>query len=439
MTTNPPAATQKNDAASSAGRWAFFRQSGWMVIATVGGGLFMTAVHTVAGKKMQPDEYSAFYALLRFFIWMGIPAAGLQNVFAQQSAAALTDEKERRLVGTTKAILRAMFVLWLVTSVVILVANRQILSVLRVGNPAALWFAIALGLTTLWVPIFKGVLQGKHHFAGFGWMQIIDGVFRFATIAVLLLAFSGQAASGMAACVSGQIVTLALGFWLTRDVWTAEGTAFEWRPWLGRVIPLTFGLGAVLFITATDALFVQSTFSAETRQLYMGANLTGFAVMQFVSPIAMVMFPRVVRSVAKSETTDALRLTVALTGAVGIMAALVCTVMPTLPLRIIYATSPKMLGAAPLVPWFAWSLLPLTLSNVLLTNLLAHERYRVVPFAVIIAVGYLGTLFALGDQLRHMNDQMHAFTTVVQLLGAFSLALLIVCAWFTWGPSRQRR
>jgi O-antigen/teichoic acid export membrane protein len=241
----------------------------------------------------------------------------------------------------------------------------------------------------------------------------------------------------MAGCVSGQIVTLALGFWLTRDIWRGEGAPFKWGPWLARVIPLTFGLGAVLFITATDALFVQSTFSAETRQLYMGANLTGFAVMQFVSPIAMVMFPRVVRSVAKSEKTDAMKMTVALTAAVGIMAALVCTVMPTLPLRIIYATSPKMLGAAPLVPWFAWALLPLTLSNALLTNLLAHERYRVVPYAVVIAVAYLCTLFALGNHLVHVNDQMQAFTTVVQLLGAFSTGLFAVCAWFTWGPSRR--
>src|SRR5262249_53163867 len=140
----------------------------------------------------------------------------------------------------------------------------------------------------------------------------------------------------------------------------------------------------------------------------MGANLTGFAIMMFVSPIAMVMFPRVVRSKAKSETTDAMKLTFLLTAAVGIMAALTCMVLPTLPLRIIYAATPKMLAAAPLVPWFAWALLPLTLSNVLITNLLAHERYKVVPFAVAIAVGYLVTLFALSDRLLQMPEQMQA-------------------------------
>ncbi len=435
MTTNPPA--KETSGTSSSGRLSFFRQSGWMVIATVAGGMFMTVVHTVAAHKMESNEYSAFYSLLRFFVWLGIPAAGLQNVFAQQTAAALTAEKVHALAGTTRTILRLMFILWLVIAAFIVIAHRDILAVLKISNPAALWFAIVVGLTTFWVPILKGILQGKHHFAGFGWMQIIDGVLRFSVVAVLLIFFGGQAASGMAACVFSQLATLSLGFWLTKDIWTGEGTKIKWGPWLSRVIPLTFGLGAVLFMTATDALFVQKTFSSESRQFYMGANLTGFAIMMFVSPIAMVMFPRVVRSKAKSETTDAMMLTFLLTAAVGIMAALACTVMPTLPLRIIYAGSPKMLAAAPLVPWFAFALLPLTLSNVLITNLLAHERYKVVPFAVAIAVGYLVTLFALSDRLLQMPEQMQAFSMVVKLLGLFSLALMVVCAWFTWGTSRR--
>ena len=346
MTTEPPAPTQPNDVQKSAasGRWAFFRQSGWMVIATVGGGLFMTAVHTVAGKKMLPDEYSAFYALLRFFIWMGIPAAGLQNVFAQQSAAAFTDEKEHQLAGATRAILRAMFIFWLATSVLIFFGSREIVSVLQGWKSSGVVVGGCARLNNALGSDIQRVAARKTSFRGFGWLQIIDGVGRFAAVAVLLLAFGGQAASGMAGCVSGQIATLALGFWLTRGIWTSKGAPFQWRPWLARVVPLTFGLGRCCLSPPPMRCLCKARFRAETRQLYMGANLTGFAVMQFVSPIAMVMFPRVVRSVAKSETTDAMRLTVLLTGGVGVMAALVCTVMPTLPLHIIYASSPKMFG-----------------------------------------------------------------------------------------------
>ena len=67
---------------------AFFRQSGWLVVATVSGGVFMTATQVVANRWMTQEEYSIWFALLRVFLLMSIPSAGLQIVFAQQAAAA---------------------------------------------------------------------------------------------------------------------------------------------------------------------------------------------------------------------------------------------------------------------------------------------------------------------------------------------------------------
>ena len=46
-----------------------------------------------------------------------------------------------------------------------------------------------------------------------------------------------------------------------------------------------------------------------------------------------------------------------------------------------------------LVPWFAWGMLPLTLSMVLANALLAHSRFSVVPLLVAMAMGYGVTLF----------------------------------------------
>src|SRR5688572_7695408 len=96
-------------------RFAFFRQSGWMMIASFVGGIFLTAVHTIAAKKLGAAElgalgevldkflrpplekgpYGLFYALLVVLTYIGIPAAGLQTVIAQQTAMA-TSETERR-------------------------------------------------------------------------------------------------------------------------------------------------------------------------------------------------------------------------------------------------------------------------------------------------------------------------------------------------------
>jgi len=60
----------------------FFRQSGWLVIATGSAGFFMMATQIAANSWMQPVEYSIWFALLRIFLLMSIPSVGLQIIFA---------------------------------------------------------------------------------------------------------------------------------------------------------------------------------------------------------------------------------------------------------------------------------------------------------------------------------------------------------------------
>ena len=104
---------------------------------------------------------------------------------------------------------------------------------------------------------------------------------------------------------------------------------------------------------------------------------------------------------------------------------------PALPLKILY--SDAFLTIQPLVPWFAWCMLPLTLANVLVNNLLARGRFQVVPWLVGVALSYGGTLAWLGYSGRLVQmEQLAAFRLVIQILGAFSLILLAVGAWFTW-------
>src|SRR5215471_14205979 len=104
---------------SSTDKFAFFRQSGWMIMATVASGVFMTAVHMVVSKPMLKSEYAVFYELLRVFLLMSLPAGGLQVVFAQQAAAAVTETEEKRLSEATRAVLRGTFIIWLCMVVVV--------------------------------------------------------------------------------------------------------------------------------------------------------------------------------------------------------------------------------------------------------------------------------------------------------------------------------
>jgi hypothetical protein len=94
-------------------------------------------------------------------------------------------------------------------------------------------------------------------------------------------------------------------------------------------------------------------------------------------------------------------------------------------------------AAAPLVPWFAWALLPLVLSNVLIANLLARDRFKVVPWVVAIAGAYALTLVMLKDRLLAMPEAQ-AFKTVVGTLGGYGLLLMLTAAWFHRGRNSSK-
>jgi O-antigen/teichoic acid export membrane protein len=418
---------------SSNSKLAFFRQSSWMVIATFVGGLFMAMVHTVA-RKMGSQEYSTFVSLLRLLIIMSVPASALQTIFARQAAAVTTDHQEALLRATTRAILTWTFVIWLICGGAVLAGGRPLSRLLNVSNPAALYFTVVLVLTGLWVPLAKGLLQGKHLFGGLGWLQICDGVGRFSFMVLIVIGLGGKAAGGMFAAVVGQLFTVVLGAWLTRRLWrTRPAAPFRWRAWLRDALPLTFGLGTVLVMSSIDMIFVQGLFSdTGLTALYGGAMLTGFAIIQFIAPVALVMFARVAQNVARAERADSLGMTLAATVLFGCVAAIGCTVLPKLPLRLMYFGNREMWEAAPLVPWFAWALLPLTVANVLVQNILARGRFQAVPWLVLVPAVYAACLCLQAQGLLAMKP-FDAFIRVIQTLGGASLLLCAVAAWFTRG------
>ncbi len=398
-------------------------------MATVAGGVFMLLVHSLTAK-LDKAQYGEFVTLLRCLILLGIPTVGLQNVFAHQAASALNEEDKHRLSKTTRAVVVFVFAVWLVMAGIVFFSQDLILSKLQITSARALWMTMLIVLASLWLPIFKGILQGKQNFFGLGWVAILDGVGRFAAIAVIVLLLKWQAAGAMFGAFIGQLGGIFISAWLIRDVLKGVGAHFTWGPWLAKVGPLTLGFGAMLFLQTADVLFVQSVFSKEVSPFYMAAAMIGFALVQLTGPLVSVMFPKIVRSVARSEKSNAMLLTFWTTAAIGGAAALACTLFPELPLRILYWTKPEFLKSASIVPWFGWAMLFMMLANVLVGNLLAREKFKIVPWLVVLAVGYGVVLFNLRSSLSAMEPFL-AFKRLIQVIGIFNIVLVGVALLFS--------
>jgi hypothetical protein len=139
-------------------------------------------------------------------------------------------------------------------------------------------------------------------------------------------------------------------------------------------------------------------------------------------------------------------MTMAVTGGVAALAAVGCTIMANLPLESIVASAShapvvgpfigklqmkNLFAVAPLIPWYVWALLPLTLANVLIQNLLARGRFAAAPWLMAVPILFVLALMAESPYLLTL-PVFTAFVRVIQTLGFFCLLLFAVAAWFTW-------
>jgi O-antigen/teichoic acid export membrane protein len=411
-------------------RWAFFRQSGWMLMATVVSGAFLSVVHTAAKEMPSREQYALFTAMVDALLLLAIPASGVQGMFAQLTAASVTEGDRRALRGAVRGVLRASAVMWVVLALGLWMTQGTWMRVWRTETPWILWWTLGVGLVAFWQPIFLGLLQGRQDFLWLGNTVMVAGLGRLVAVGVMVLAVGSLATGAMGGVFLGSLAALLIAVWATRDLWRGPADPYPLGRWLGRLVPVTLGFGSATVMLAADTLVVQATIEDASSAYYMAAGRIGRALVMVTTPLALVLFPRVARSAATGEATGALRLALGATLGTGLAAAVACTVVPEWPLRILYAGQADFLQAAPLVTWYAWAMLPLTAAYTLVNSLIARGNFRVVPWLVVVAGGYVGVLLAVRERIGAM-EPMEGFRWVLMVLGGFSGLMLAVSVLFS--------
>src|SRR4051812_48321632 len=122
----------------------FFRQSGWMMAANLLCGVFMMFVHPFAVKLNPSTDYPVFMTMLRVFVLITIPAATLQTILAQQTAAAVTEEAKRNVAATAKGLVKYAFIFWLVLCVVAAGFQTEFAEAFKAPSRGLLWATMLL-------------------------------------------------------------------------------------------------------------------------------------------------------------------------------------------------------------------------------------------------------------------------------------------------------
>jgi O-antigen/teichoic acid export membrane protein len=400
---------------------SFFRQSAWMMAATLMSGAFMALVQIIA-TRMPEGEALTFSMLVDLTAQLAIPVIGLQTAFAQETVIAVNENRRAQLAGAAQWAFKVIGLLWLLAALLFFIFQRQFTSNYRV-TPLALTVTLAFGLLAMLQPVVAGLLQGKQEFSWFGLATILNGGGRLLGVTVTVLWLGGRADGVMFAVFLGTILATGIMAWRTRELWVGAAAGFDWRGLLRRALPISLALGAYTYLFTADSLLVKRFFTKDI-DAYNSVRLIGRILVFATAPMAWVMFPLLVKSRLVGKKDNALFATAAVTLGVGIVGATGLTLWPELPLR--FLARGAHVEFAWMVPWFAWCLVPLSLANVLINNVLATERYGAVPWLVAVAIAY-------GVALRYHHE---TFTDVIQTLGLFGLLLVAVCVVFTMRSPR---
>ena len=413
-----------NDAKQHA---SFFRDSGWLMIANIVGGALMVGVHRLS-QKVSDLEYGTVGALLGAIII--IPSIPLQMIFTRETAAGLAVGNTRALAAKARRSALALICLWLPFLGVVVAQHDSILQHWKISQPITLWLFTLIILASLLTPVFGGLLQGKQNFFWLGWTSMLNALLRFG-IAALVIFFvpGGNTAAGfMAGVLAGIAITLFIMMWQTRDIWAGPAEPFAVGPFLREVTPLMIGFGACQLLFCMDIIFVGRFFKDPETTWYASAGTLSRALMWLVLPLVAVMFPKLVHSSTRSEKSNLFGLTLLLTAGLAIVAGIGLSLFGSIAVKLINGEA-RVAGAMSIMPWFAAAMVPLTLANVLVNNLLAKADFRVVPWLALLAMGYVVTLWSWHPSLQ----------AVLQTLGVFTTTLLLVCAVFTWWmPARLK-
>lgn len=394
-----------------------------MMMATIVAGAMAWAVHFL-NKVIPEAEYSKFGVLLT--VIGCVPTMPLQMVFTHQAAITLAEERTRQLAGMIHRALVWSFVLWLIPAVGVAIFHERIDNAWHLTSSAGLYIAVLAVLGSVWSPLFSGLLQGRQDFFWLGWSMIGGGVFRIAGAVALVMVFHLGATGMLAGTLAGVAAAGLICVWRTRDLWGQAPEPFNAREVFSQIVPLLLGFGACQFLFTTDTMYVTPHFSGDAMKGYIAAGTLSRALLWVVLPMAAVMFPKIVHSSAKGEKNNLLGVVIAGTALLGVCGVVGLWLVGPLIVKFVYR-SEDVSATTALLPWYASAMIPLALGNVLANDLLARGRFKVVPFMILVALGYA---FTLPYMLNHFLGDM---TVALKTLGIFNVLLFLVCAVFTWG------
>lgn len=396
----------------------FFGHGTLLLVATMAGSFCNMFYHVVMGRALDPAEYGVLASMLGIVLIASTPMDALRTALAHYAARLVQDGRAGAVKNLTVKWCMKMLLPAIVAALLGTIFCNEIATFFRMDDPMPVVLTGWVLAGSLLMPVLIGALLGVQAFI---WMSVTQhswGVVRLVAGVGFVYYVAASASWGIIAQGLGVIATLVLGL---VGLWSVVHEPSEPQHVVQGVG--SYFMQSLVVITGfavlmnADVLLVKRFFDPETAGLFARAGTIGRTMVFVATPIAMAMFPKVASSgvVSARDRKTLLYAVLYVAVLVGGAAALI-SVVPWLPLWVIYGDRTPTPEMAMLVRAVAWAMAPLGVSYVLLNFEMAQHRFGSAWGLVGCATGYLVGVAVFHQALWHIPAALGLMSVLSAIL-----------------------
>ena len=380
----------------------------------------------VVARLLKPEAYATVTACLSLLVVGAIPAGTLQLIAARYSA--IWWEVDRaRAQQLTRWLCRLGLGLGGTVAIGVGLFAGPLDRYLNLNTPLPLLLTALILLGSFLAPVFRGVLQGQHHFTLYAIATTSEFVVRLACGAAFVVAgWHELGALGGVLCGVGAAAAIAWLFGRDRQRLSIRAT-IPWMSVLRWSIPTFLVQATLAAILFQDTLLAKHFFPPTMAGAYAGLATTARVLVYISGALATILFPVVARMHSTGGQSRLItHMTLGLVAGIQIVLLAVYARVPGLVLHVVVGNQ---YGAvSPYLPALAVALSAYSIITILSSYLLATANRRFwLPFvATPIVQGVLMTVFH-----HSLPEFIGAFDVV--MLAALALLLAI----YLWPGDQQ--
>jgi len=245
-------------------------------------------------RMLSVSDYGILATLFSIIYFLGVFTESIQTIITKYTAK---EENKGKLKNILKKSLKKAYFISSILFLVYLLAAIPLSSLLKIDYPLIALNGLMIFIT-FFVPINRGILQGRKRFFPLGVNMIAESTIKL--ILAVVLAFIGWKVYGaMLGVILGVSIAFALSFFNIGDIIRAKEEKAETDDIYGYSKPTFLILLTVFIFYGIDIIIAKIFFPAEIAGSYAIASILAKTIFFGTQPIGRAMFPLSVEN--KSE------------------------------------------------------------------------------------------------------------------------------------------